>query len=193
MTVTILISIVFAIEAWSYSKNLLKFFLFLFLTTAITTLTLYFINGCQSQSTGGIAISEGRTKEFFGKNGVHVKLKPHDWEEASAIYQSILQHSKEGDYVVCFPYNPEINFMTNRPSYRRDLYCDDVTAAADFDKVAIAEIETFHPAVIVITNWPINGTEHSRFSNWAAKTYSYIQSHYRLDYSKGIIEVFICP
>ncbi len=122
-----------------------------------------------------------------------MKLKPHEGEEASAVYQSILQHSKEGDYVVCFPYNPEINFMTNRPSYRRDLYCDDVTAPADFDKVAIGEIETFHPAVIVITNWPINGTEHSRFSNWAATTYSYIQSHYRLDYSKGIIQVFICP
>ncbi|MBX9577632.1 MAG: hypothetical protein K2W97_04030 [Chthoniobacterales bacterium] len=191
MTVTILMAIVFALEAWPFSKIFLKILLFLFLATGIATLSLYFINGCQSQSTGGIAISEGRTKEFFGENGVHVKLKPHEWEEASAIYQSILRHSKQGEYVVCFPYNPEINFMTNRPSYRYDLYCDDVTAPRNFDEIAIREIETFHPPVIVITNWPINGTEHSRFTNWAAPTYAYIKSHYALDYSKGIIQVFI--
>lgn len=159
----------------------------------IATLSLYFINGCQSQSTGGIAISEGRTKEFFGKNGVSVKLKPEEWEETSAIYQSVLRHSQPGENVVCFPYNPEINFMTDRPSYRYDLYCDDVTAPKNFDQVAIREIEKFCPAVIVINNWPINGTEHSRFSNWAATTYAYIQSHYMLDYSKGIIQVFVHP
>lgn len=193
MTVTILVTIVFALEAWSSSKLLFRTLLFLFLTQGTATLALYFINGCQSQSTGGIAISEGRTKDFFGENGVHVKLKPHEREEASAIYQSILRHSKQGEYVVCFPYNPEINFMTNRPSYRYDLYCDDVTAPRNFDQVAIQEIKTLHPAVIVITNWPINGTEHSRFSNWAATTYSYIKSHYMLDYSKGIIQVFIRP
>ncbi|MEI6417065.1 MAG: hypothetical protein WCO92_05025, partial [Verrucomicrobiota bacterium] len=178
MSVTILMAIVFALEAWPVSKNFLKILLSLLLLIGIATLSLYFINGCQSQSTGGIAISEGRTKEFFGENRVHVKLKPHEWEETSAIYQSVLQHSQQGEYVVCFPYNPEINFMTNRPSYRCDLYCDDVTAPRNFDEVAIREIETFHPAVIVITNWPINGTEHSRFSNWAAPTYAYIKSHY---------------
>ena len=122
---------------------------------------------------------------------MHVKLKPHEWEEASAIYQSVLSHSQPEEYVVCFPYNPEINFMTNRSSYRYDLYCDDVTAPKNSDAIAIREIETFRPAVIVITNWPINGTEHSRFTNWAAPTYAYIQSHYVLDYCKGIIQVFI--
>ena len=191
MTVTILMAIVFALEAWSFSKFFLKIVLFLFLALGTATLALYFINGCQSQSTGGIAISEGRTKDFLGENGVHVKLKPHEWEETSAIYQSVLSHSKQGEYVVCFPYNPEINFMTNRPSYRCNLYCDDVSASKNFDETAIREIETFHPAAIVITNWPINGTEHSRFTNWAAPTYEYIKSHYILDYSKGIIQVFV--
>lgn len=191
MTVTLIISIVFGLKFWSSSKRLFRFFIGLFLCCGIITLALYFINGCQSQSTGGIAIREGRTQEFCGQNGVHVKLKPEELEETSAIYQSILRHSKPGDYIVCFPYNPEINFMTNRPSYRLDLYCDDMTAPAYFDEVAIREIATFHPAVIVINNWPINGTEHSRFTNWATKTYDYIRSHYVLDYSKGIIEVFV--
>jgi len=191
MTVTTIIGIVFAWEAWSFSKTFFKILLASFLLFGVVTLSLYLINGCQSQSTGGIAICEGRTKEFCGANGVHVKLKPHEWEEASAIYQSILHYSKPGEYVVCFPYNPEINFMTDRPSYRHDFYCDDATASKNFDQVAIREIEIFHPAVIVITNWPINGTEHSRFSNWATPTYNYIRSHYRLDYSKGIIQVFV--
>lgn len=191
MTVTMIIAITFASEAYSSSKKFFRIFLILFFIISITTLVLYFINGCQSQSTGGIAISEGRAKEFFGENGVHVKLKPDEWEETSAIYQSILQHAKPGEYIVCFPYNPEINFMTNRPSYRYDLYCDDMTATSNFDKMTVAEIETFQPSVIVVTNWPINGTEHSRFSNWAKPTYDYIRSHYALDYSKGIVQVFI--
>lgn len=191
MTVTIILAIFFGYQAWFPSKGFSKFFIALFLFFGIVTLSLYFINGCQSQSTGGIAIREGRTKEFFGDNGVHVKLKPEEWEETSAIHQSILRHSKPKEHVVCFPYNPEINFMTNRPSYRSNLYCDDVTAPPYFDEVAIREIETFHPAVIVINNWPINGTEHSRFCNWAAPTYNYIRSHYVLDYSKGIIQVFV--
>ncbi len=193
MMAIIIIAIIFVLEAWLISKTFFKIVLFLFLFFGNSTLLLYLINGCQSQSTGGIAISEGRTQEFSGENGVHVKLKPNEWEEASAIYQSILGHSKPGEYVVCFPYNPEINFMTNRPSYRYDFYCDDMTASKDFDELAIREIETFRPATIVITNWPINGTEHSRFSNWAAPTYNYIKSHYILDYSKGIIQVFVRP
>ncbi len=191
MMVTIIMTMSFCYHTWSSSKRLFQFFNALFLFCGATTLSLYFINGCQSQSTGGIAISEGRTKEFFGENGVHVKLKPEEWEETSAIYQSILHHSKPGEYVICFPYNPEINFMTNRPSYRSNLYCDDMTATSYFDEMAIQEIETFHPAVIVINNWPINGTEHSRFCNWATPTYHYICSHYLLDYSKGIIQVFV--
>jgi hypothetical protein len=191
MTVSLLIGIVFALEAWSSSKSVFKLLLVLFLIVGATTLSLYLINGCQSQSTGGIAISEGRTREFVGENGVHVKLKLNEWEETSAVYQTILHHSQPGDYLICFPYNPEINFMTNRRSYRYNLYCDDVTKSNNFDQDSIREIETFHPAVIVVTNWPINGTEYSRFSNWAATTYRYIESHYLLDYHEGIIQVFI--
>lgn len=190
MSATIIIGLVFAYEAWPSAHTIFKLCLGSFAIIGSVTLLLYLINGCQSQSTGGIAIREGRTQEFVGKNGVHVKLKPSEWQETWGIYQSILQHSQPGEYVICFPYNPEINFMTDRPSYRYDLYCDDVTAPKYFDQVAIQEIETFHPAVIVINNWPINGSDHSRFKNWATPTYSYIQSHYTLDFLNGIIEVY---
>jgi hypothetical protein len=193
MTATLLVALLFV---WEMRKKIASVFqplIWTFLIFSILDLTLYFINGLQSQSTGGIAISQGRKKEFIGANGVHVKLASHEFEEASAIAQSILKHSKPGEYVLCFPYNPEINFMTDRPSYRRDLYCDDMTASCKFDENTIAEIKYYKPAVIVITDWPINGTEHSRFSNWANTTYRYIQSHYQADYENGIIHVFVQP
>jgi hypothetical protein len=193
MTTTLLVALYFVWMVKEKIAPLLQPLLLAFSIFAILDLTLYFINGCQSQSTGGIAISQGRTKEFLGANGVSVKLAPHEFEEATAISQSILQHSQKGEYVICFPYNPEINFMTDRPSYRRDLYCDDMTASSNFNENAIAEIEHYQPAVIVITDWPINGTEHSRFSNWANTTYRYIQSHYQADYDHGIIHVFVNP
>ena len=217
MTVTLLITAAFAWEAWGQATNIdkkiallntpsksllticsltpfvLRIILLFFFLFAATDLLLYFINGCQSQSTGGIAISQGRMIEFAGANGVKVKLAPHEFQEATAIYQSIIKHSLPGEYVLCYPYNPEINFMTDRPSYRRDLYIDDLTAPNDFNQSAIAEIEKFQPPVIVITDWPINGTEHSQFSHWAAETYSYIQTHYRADYEQGIIHVFVRP
>ncbi|OHE78222.1 MAG: hypothetical protein A3F67_09855 [Verrucomicrobia bacterium RIFCSPHIGHO2_12_FULL_41_10] len=193
MTITLLIASTFALELWLCTGNLLRIFLSIFLLFAGAELLLYYINGCQSQSTGGIAISQGRNLEFKAANGVHVKLAPHELEEVQAIYQSVVTHSQPGEYVVCYPYNPEINFMTDRPSYRRDLYIDDITAPKNFNQAAIKEIETYHPAVIVITDWPINGTEQSRFSQWAAETYHYIQNHYTADYQKGIIHVFVRP
>ncbi|MFZ4115527.1 MAG: hypothetical protein ACOYK6_02245 [Chthoniobacterales bacterium] len=191
MTTTLLVA---SFSVWNIRKKIIWFFqplLFLFLCFSILDLVLYFINGAQSQSTGGIAISQRRTQEFIGANDVRVKLAPHEFEEATAISQSILAHSKADEYVVCYPYNPEINFMTDRPSYRQNLYSDDMTATPNFDQTTIAEIEKYQPAVIVITDWPINGTEHSRFSNWAATTYHYIQSHYQADYEHGIIHVFV--
>lgn len=191
MTATLLITSFFAGKNFQTKSLFLKILAFLVLLISLLTISLYYISGCQSQSTGGIAISEHRTLEFVGANGVRVKLAPHEFEETNAIYQSILKNSKAGDYVICFPYNPEINFMTDRPSYRRDLYIDDMTAPPNFDHQTILEIEQFKPAAIVIIDWPINGTEHSQFTHWASETYRYIQSHYRPDYEKGIIHVFV--
>jgi hypothetical protein len=193
MSTTTLIATIFALDAYKKAGRLSRIFIILFCFSSIAGLLLYYNNGFQSQSTGGIAISQHRTVEFSGANGVHVKLTPQEFQEASAIYQSVIQHSKPGEYVICYPYNPEINFMTNRPSYRHNLYIDDLTAPDDFDLITQEEIEKYHPAVIVITDWPINGTEHSRFTHWAAGAYEYIRSHYVADYEQGIIHVFVRP
>ncbi|MBM3856517.1 MAG: hypothetical protein FJ390_00965, partial [Verrucomicrobia bacterium] len=54
MTVTIIIALFFSWKNWPASKIFSKIILSLFVFFGITTLSLYFINGCQSQSTGGI-------------------------------------------------------------------------------------------------------------------------------------------
>lgn len=193
MMVTMMMALSIGIDIYKKASLFIRSFIFLFCFFGVFFLLLYLDDGCQSQSTGGIAISHHRTMEFKGANGVAVKLTPSEFQDTSAVYQSILTHSKPGEYVTCYPYNPEINFMTDRPSYRQNLYIDDLTAPADFDALTIAEIEQHHPAVIVITDWPINGTEHSRFTNWAAGAYDYIKSHYIADYEREIIHVFVRP
>lgn len=193
MMVTILIAISFATETYKKAPFYVRPLIVLFFFLATFSLLLYLDDGCQSQSTGGIAISHHRTVEFKGANGVAVKLTPSEFQDTSAIYQSIIMHSKPGEYVICYPYNPEINFMTDRPSYRQNLYIDNLTAPRDFDALTIAEIEKYHPAAIVITDWSINGTEDSRFTHWAAGTYDYIKSHYLADYERGNIHVFVRP
>jgi hypothetical protein len=100
------------------------------------------------------------------------------YREYEKLYQTIMEHSKPGDYVVCFPYAPMINFMTNRPSYQYNLYVDNATRSEDFDRQAISEIEKYRPAVILVDDVAMNLTESSRFSVWAAPTLAYIRRHY---------------
>lgn len=193
MTTTTLIATSFSLDASKKTTSLKRFFFLFVALTSVTTVLFYLDDACQSQSTGGIAISQKRTVPFVGKNGVNVLLTPPEFENTSAIYQSVMSHTKAGEYVICYPYNPEINFMTDRPSYRHNLYIDDLTAPHDFEAASIEEIKKYQPAAIIITDWPINGTEHSRFTHWAPSLYEYIRRHYVADYEKEIIHVFVKP
>ena len=55
-----------------------------------------------------------------------------------------------------------------------------MTQSPDWQQVEIDKIKKFRPAVIVIDDWTINGTEESRFSHWAAQMTEFIEGHYRL-------------
>jgi hypothetical protein len=83
--------------------------------------------------------------------------------------------------------------MTNRRSYLYNLYIDNATRPATFDQEAIAAIEQKKPAVIVIDDDPINATESSRFSVWAAATLAYIKSHYRYVGTYVRNDVYVAP
>ena len=194
MTVTLVIACALILLSWKSCGKLLRAFLGAFLFVSILTLLLYVINACQSQASGGIAASVNKRFEFRAANGVWVKLTQHELQDASAIYRIITATTTPGDYLICYPYNPEINFMTDRPSYEYNFYIDNAMIPADrFYQETVGKIQHYHPAAFVITDWPINNTEESKFSNWASKTYAYIKANYKLAYKDGNLEVYIRP
>jgi hypothetical protein len=194
MTLTILLACAAVFSFWQSARNFLRIFLGALLFLASLTLVLYEINACQSQSSGGIAVSQHKNRDFHAANGVHVKLSPAEWEEASAFYRIITAVSAPGEYLICYPYNPEINFMTDRPSYEYNFYIDNAMIPSErFHQETLQKIATYHPVVFVITNWAINNTEYSQFKNWAASTYASIAESYTLAYRHGNVEIFVRP
>jgi hypothetical protein len=160
---------------------------------SLTALVLYYINACQSQASGGIAVSQHKSKDFKASNGVHVRMTPKEFGQYSALRDIIAAVSLPGEPIICYPYNPEINFMADRPSYEHNLYADNDLPADVFSRDAIAKIQKFQPPVVVISDWDINGTEDSRFYNWAWESYRYITMNYVLACKSGNFEVYVRP
>ena len=150
-----------------------------FITIALVAIC-YLLLTLPNQYGGTIAIRLDRQTNFRGANGVDVFLTKDEYEEANTLFLATVWNSTKKDYVVCYPYLPGVNFITARPTFQSLLYIDNVTQSPDWQQVEIDKIKKFHPAVIVIDDWPINGTEESRFSHWATQMTSFIESHYRL-------------
>ena len=194
MTLTSMLVMWYALHAWKHSGKVVRVGLGIVLFFTALTLVLYYINACQSQSSGGIATGLNKRFEFHAANGVNVKLSQSELQDTSAIYRIITAASGPEEYLICYPYNPEINFMTARPSYEYNFYIDNAMISPErFYKEEIEKIGKFHPAAFVITDWAINSTEQSQFSNWAAQTYGYITGHYKLAYKHGNVELYIRP
>ena len=141
---------------------------------------LYIHYGLYQPWMGSIGRRVGAEKFFQAQNGVTGYVPENNWAEYQKLYQTVREASKPGEYVLCVPYLPMINFMTDRPSYLYNLYVDNATRSADFDQQMIAGIERYRPAVIAISDEPINEFPDSRFSVWAAPMLAYVREHYRL-------------
>lgn len=191
MTVTIIVAALLLAESWRAAPRLTRAWMVFLHALLAASLVLYYINACQSQSSGGIATVQNKRVEFCASNGVRVKLTPKEFKDASAIQGIITAVSGPGEHVICYPYNPEVNFMTDRPSYEYNLYADNGIPAERFHSEAVAKIEKHRPVAFVITDWEVNNTKESRFSNWAAATYGYIVSNYVRAYRSGNVEVFV--
>lgn len=156
-----------------------------------------YLKAIMPREDAGTIIQHGELVEFRGLNNVRVKVSPDDLPQLEGMRDAVLDHSSPGEYVVCYPYSPTINFMTDRPSYEYDLYIDDTVAGADFQRQAIGRIGEHRPAAIVIDNRAINRTERSRFKNWAPELTAHIAANYRLvgrfDYGGREIEVYARP
>ena len=188
--VTLVIGLWLATSAWRNSTSGKRVLLVLIMLPAALDLGLYAIKGWQTDSAGSIAASRKRHLEFAALNGVRVKLNPQELTRNTLLRDAILSHSKPGDYVVCYPYFPMVNFMTDRPSYEYNLYADNAIPPQQFFDQAKLNIERYHPAVIVIGTGKVNDTESSRFQNWASKTYAYIKDHCTLVASDDEVEIY---
>jgi hypothetical protein len=140
---------------------------------------LYFLHAFPKESAGTIAAREKRKSEMRAQNGVRVFLKKDEREQIQKLADLIQAHTKPGDYVACYPYQPTINFMTDRPAYEYNLYIDNAHNVSRFHEETMAKIAKFRPAAIVIDNRAVNQTEDSRFQNWAPATYEWVKANYK--------------
>jgi hypothetical protein len=159
-------------------SRMMRFAGTLYLILAAIHIAFYVEFGFKKPSMGSCAI-KGRSEVFFkADNGVFGYIPSDKVSGYRALYQTIVDHSTPEDYVVCFPYQPMVNFMTNRRSYLYNLYVDNATAPFKFDEQAVSEIEKYKPAVILIDDFAMNQIPASRFTVWAAPLYQYIENNY---------------
>ena len=72
MTVTMIVSVLLFAESWKAAHRFVRVCGALSIALLIATLVLYYINACQSQSSGGIATLQNKQIEFCAANGVRV-------------------------------------------------------------------------------------------------------------------------
>lgn len=132
----------------------------------------------QHPSAGTIAARVGRETKFAATNGVSVRAFKREAHTLTTIRDAVLKHSGAEDFVICYPYMPGYNLMTNRRTYLHNVYVDNATHAADWMAASIRDIGERKPAVIIIDDRAINGSEASRFSRWAAPVLDHVKIHY---------------
>ena len=146
------------------------------------------------EGSGSIRVARGRTALFEAPGGIQFRVKPDDLQDWERLRDTLARSSRPGDYLVTFPYVPLLNVMAERPSYQFKLYVDNATESPDFSEKTIHELRDKRPAIVVVNNRDINKTEFSRFKNWAAPVYRYLESDY---VREGVfledIEVFVRP
>jgi hypothetical protein len=146
-------------------------------------------------SAGTYVARHGRKTRFEAANGVNVFVTQREAEILTGVRDAVLAHSRPEDYLVCFPYMPGYNLMTNRRTYERNLYVDNATRTTHWSEETIQEFETKRPAVVIIDDRKINGLDASRFSRWAAKAYAYLKENYTRvgSFDDNTIEIFALP
>jgi hypothetical protein len=182
-----------AFRRWSSPQRWLRWSTRLWLLLLLVQLWFYLDYGLAVPWMGSIGRKKPHEELFRGDNGVLAYLPKEQKTEYDALYQAVTKNSAPNDWVICYPYAPTVNFMTNRPSYLYNLYVDNATRPTTFDTETIAAIDEKKPAVILINDDPINATESSRFSVWAAKALAYIKSHYRYVGTYVRNDVYVAP
>jgi hypothetical protein len=146
------------------------------------------------EGSGSIRIARGKTAMFEAPGGIRFRVKPGELAQWEALRDTLMASTRDGDFLVTYPYVPLLNVMTERSSYQKKLYVDNATEAPDFPEKTVLELREKRPAVVVVNNRDINKTELSRFRNWAAPVHRFLTENYVLagTYFENI-EVFVRP
>jgi len=164
-----------------------------FAVICAATGTVYFSHAFPKESSGSIAAQKKASHEFRALNGVNVKLRDREASWLPKLRDAVLRHSSPGEYVLCLPYSPTINFMTDRPSPLYNLYVDNSAGSGEFNRNFPDLMAASSPAVVVIDERRINRSEFSRFRNWAPGPYKWLYDHYVYFGRYFRNEVFVRP
>jgi len=144
--------------------------------------------------SGSIRISKGKTALFQAPGGIRFRVNPAELGDWERLRDKLVAATREGDFLVTYPYVPLLNVMAESPTYQFKLYVDNATESSNFAEKTIRELREKRPTVVVVNNRDINKSEISRFQNWAAPVHEFLLQEYVLSgtfFEK--IEVFVRP
>lgn len=140
------------------------------------SLGVYLALGLTMPGTGSIAGDAPRDRRFVAHNGVDIRLSAGELESLEPLRRVVEEHSAPDDRIVCVPFCPGVAFMTGRRMLFGEFYVDDTLPLLDpgwIDR-AILRTREARPPVVVVLEWAINGTEASRFTNWAHRYVAFL-------------------
>ncbi len=160
------------------AKPLVRYASIAFAVLCAASAGIYFSHAYPKESAGSIAARKKASHEFRALNGVRVNVRARDAAWLAGLRDAVLKHSSPGEYVLCLPYSPTINFMTDRPSPLHNLYVDNSTSGERFAGDFMRLMTEKSPPVVVIDQRRINSNEISRFRNWAPASYNWLRENY---------------
>lgn len=134
--------------------------------------------GIRSTSAGGFLQRALGEERFVGKNGVDVFVPAQQATYLRAVAEFVEAHSTPGDFMVCYPYWPGLNFMCDRPTYEENLYVDNITSGSKWQQKTLEKFREHQPRIVITHDWEVNATEASRFSNWAPEVVQHLESEF---------------
>jgi len=147
----------------------------------------------QHPSSGTIAARTKRKIFFDGAQGVDVLVQKKEYEFLENVRRTITAFSRPGDYLICYPYQPGFNVMTDRPTYLQNVYVDNADQPRGWFRDTLRDLDERRPAVVCIDDRAINRVEGSRFSRWAKPVFDHIRANYVLRGTFNEVEIFSLP
>jgi hypothetical protein len=141
----------------------------------------------------GPYLRRGSTSHLVMEKGIDLYVNPRLFQLISQLNTTIRESSRPDDYVLCFPYCPGINFISDRPTFQKHLYIDNsfLILYPEWLEEMRNAILTKKPRVIIVSDWAVNTSENSRFRNWAKPIYDYVTKMYERKLDIQGFEVFV--